>query len=193
MKKKILVINGHPNDESLCASLAVSYTKGAQQEGHEVKLVHLAQLSFDPILHKGYLKIQDLEPDLVETQKDILWAEHLVFVFPIWWGTIPALLKGFLDRVFLPGFAFKYHKNDSFWDKLLAGRTGRLILTTDAPWWWNAVVYWNPAIRMMKNAVLEFCGVKPVGVTQFDQVKNRKPEEIQKYLGKVFELGRKGG
>nr|WP_295902163.1 NAD(P)H-dependent oxidoreductase [uncultured Bdellovibrio sp.] len=191
MKKKILVINGHPNAESLCASLAANYAKGAEQAGHEIKLVHLSQLSFDPILHKGYLKIQDLEPDLIQAQKDILWAEHLVFVYPIWWSSLPALLKGFLDRVLLPGFAFKYHKTDPFWDKLLSGRTGRIILTTDAPWLWNLVMIWDPAVRTMKKGVLEFCGIKPVSVTQFDSIKNRKPEDIKKYLQKVFELGQK--
>ncbi|WP_374076095.1 NAD(P)H-dependent oxidoreductase [Bdellovibrio bacteriovorus] len=191
MKKKILVINGHPNDESLCASLALSYFQGAEQAGHEVKLTHLSRLSFDPILHKGYLKIQELEPDLVQAQKDILWADHLVFIYPIWWSSVPALLKGFLDRVLLPGFAFKYHKNDPFWDKLLKGRTGRIILTTDAPWFWNLMMNWDPAIRTMKKGVLEFCGIKPVGVTQYDSLKSRKPEDIKKYLQKTFELGRK--
>ena len=189
--KKILVINGHPNDESLNAHLAMKYSEGAQQAGHEVKLVHLSHLKFDPILHNGYQKIQELEPDLIQTQKDILWADHIVFVYPMWWGTVPALLKGFLDRTFLPGFAFKYRKNDPFWDRLLKGRSGRIILTTDAPWWWNLFVNWNPSIRMMKTTVLEFCGIKPVGVTQFDSLKTRKPEEIERYLNKTFTLGQR--
>lgn len=189
--KKILVINGHPNDESLNAQLATKYSEGALQAGHDVKVVHLSHLKFDPILHKGYQKIQELEPDLIQAQKDILWAEHIVFVYPMWWGTVPALLKGFLDRTFLPGFAFKYRKNDPFWDRLLKGRSGRIILTTDAPWWWNFFVNWNPSIRMMKTTVLEFCGIKPVGVTQFDSLKTRKPEEIEKYLKKTFALGQR--
>lgn len=189
--KKILVVNGHSNSETLCGALSRSYAQGAREAGHEVRLTHLSDLQFDPILHKGYLKIQELEPDLIQAQKDILWAEHLVFVYPIWWGTVPALLKGFLDRVLLPGFAFKYHAKDPLWDKLLKGRTGRLLLTTDAPWWWNLFVNGDPSIRMMKKTVLEFCGVKPVGVIQFDQIKNRKPEEIQKYLQKAKVLGQK--
>ncbi|WP_374034324.1 NAD(P)H-dependent oxidoreductase [Bdellovibrio bacteriovorus] len=190
--KKILILNGHPNEAALCGSLAQKYFDGAKDAGFDVKLVHLSRLQFDPILHKGYLQIQELEPDLVQIQKDILWSEHIVIVFPIWWGTVPALLKGFLDRVLLPGFAFKYHKNDPFWDRLLKGRTGRLIITTDAPWWWNKFVNWNPAIHMMKTTVLEFCGVKPVKVTQFDEVKNRKAPQIEAFLQKTYELGKKG-
>lgn len=105
---------------------------------------------------------------------------------------MPALLKGFFDRVFLPGFAFKYHKSDPWWDRLLAGRTGRLIITTDAPWWWNKFVLWDPAIRVLKKTILEFCGVKPVRVTQFDEIKNRKPQQIEAHLLKAHDLGAKG-
>ncbi|KHD88105.1 MAG: NADPH-quinone reductase [Bdellovibrio sp. ArHS] len=190
--KKILVINGHPNKEALGSEFARVYEAAAKAAGFDVKLMNIADLQFDPILHKGYLKIQELEPDLLQAQKDILWAEHIVITFPMWWGTIPALLKGFLDRTFLPGFAFKYHKNDPFWDRLLKGRTGRIIFTTDAPWWYNWIVNRDPAIRMMKTAVMEFCGIKPVGVTQFDNVKNRRPEEIKKFLQKVQDLGTRG-
>ncbi len=190
--KKILIINGHPNEQSLCGSLAEAYQQGAKATGHEVRLIHLSKLKFDPILHKGYLEIQELEEDLKLAQKDILWAQHLVFVYPIWWGSVPALLKGFLDRVLLPGFAFKYKKDSPWWDRLLKGRTGRLIITTDAPWWWNKFAYGDPAVRMMKEAVLEFCGVKSVKVTQFDVIKNRSREVIERHLSEVSKLGQRG-
>lgn len=190
--KKILIINGHPYQKSLCASLAESYLQGAKEGNYEVKMIHLSQLKFDPILHKGYLEIQELEEDLKSVQQDILWAQHLVFVYPIWWGSVPALLKGFLDRVFLPGFAFKYHKGSPWWDRLLKGRTGRLIITTDAPWWWNKFMYSDPAIKMMKKAVLEFCGVSSVKVTQLDEIKNKAPKDIELNLKKVYDLGKRG-
>lgn len=190
--KKILVINGHPNSESLCSFLAQEYAKGARESGFDVRLVQLADLKFDPVLHKGYLKIQELEPDLLQAQQDLLWAEHVVIVHPIWWGSVPALLKGFLDRVLLPGFAFKYHKGNPWWDRLLKGRTGRLIVTTDAPSWWNKFVLRDPVIRMMKNSVLEFCGIRPVKVTQLDQIKDRPKDVIRSYLKKVHELGKRG-
>lgn len=187
--KKILVINGHPNSESLNGALAEKYCSGASAAGHSTKLVHLGKLHFDPILHKGYQEIQKLEPDLEQAQRDILWADHIVIVFPMWWGTVPALLKGFLDRTLLPGFAFKYHNNSPFWDKLLKGRSGRIIFTTDAPSWWNFLVNRDPTIHMMKTAVLKFTGISPVGVTQFTEIKNRKPEVLKSYLEKVYKLG----
>lgn len=190
--KKILVLNGHPDEESLSAAFAEKYFEGATASGFDVKLIHLAKLSFDPILHKGYREIQELEPDLVQAQKDIHWAEHIVVIYPMWWGSVPALLKGFIDRVFLPGFAFRYHKSDPFWDRLLKGRTGHIIMTTDAPWWFNWIKYGDPQIRMMKKTVMQFSGITPVRVTQFDSIKSRKPADFQKYLQKVFKLGQQG-
>ena len=117
--KKILIINGHPDKESFCFSLAVSYKKGADLAGADCELVNLIDLNFNPILTYGYRKISELEPDLLEMQQEILAADHLVFVYPNWWSTFPALLKGFIDRVFLPNFAFKYREKGPLWNKLL--------------------------------------------------------------------------
>ncbi|ENO94605.1 hypothetical protein C662_00210 [Thauera sp. 28] len=110
MNKRILVVLGHPDNDSFCRAIADSYIDGAKAAGNEVQLISVGDLAFDPVLHKGYTAIQELEPDLVAGQAAITWAQHIVFVYPIWWGAMPALLKGFIDRVFLPGFAFKYRE-----------------------------------------------------------------------------------
>lgn len=189
MSKKILVILGHPDSESLCGALAESYAAGAREAGAEVREMRLGELQFDPILHKGYREIQELEPDLAEAQRAILWAEHIVWVYPTWWGTMPALMKGFLDRVFLPGFAFKYHPNSPWWDRLLKGRTGRMIVTMDAPTLYDTFAYWAGGRRTLKKAVLEFCGIKPVRTTTFGQVKFADEPKRKKWLAKVRDLG----
>ena len=111
MAQRILVILGHPSESSLCAGLAQSYIEGARAAGAEVRLLALGALTFDPLLHAGYRGEQALEPDLQAAQAQITWAEHLVWVYPTWWGAMPALLKGFIDRVFLPGFAFNPGSN----------------------------------------------------------------------------------
>jgi len=107
MGKRILVILGHPSSNSFCAALAERYAQSALRAGHEVRQLFLGRMDFDPVLREGYQQVQPLEADLRQAQADILWAEHLTLVYPIWWGGIPALLKGFFDRVFLPGFAFQ--------------------------------------------------------------------------------------
>lgn len=133
MSRRILIILGQPSSNSLCAALARTYADAARQSGAEVRLLELGKIAFDPILRHGYERIQPLEPDLRNAQADITWAQHLVWVYPIWWGSLPALLKGFLDRIFLPGFAFKYRVNSALWDRLLTGRSAELLVTMDSP------------------------------------------------------------
>jgi len=187
--KKVLLILGHPDKESFCGSLAESYRRGARRAGAEIDTINLADLNFDPILHRGYREIQELEPDLVRAQERIKWAEHLVFVYPTWWATMPALLKGFLDRTLLPGFAFKYRENSPFWDKYLTGRSARVITTMDAPAWYNFLIYGNAGQKAMKRATLQFCGIDPVRVTTIGQVKNLKKEQLENWLKKTEKLG----
>jgi putative NADPH-quinone reductase len=187
--KKILIINGHPEKGSFCAALAKSYQKGAQSIGAECKLVNLCELKFDPILHIGYRAQTELEPDLIQVQQDISAADHLVFVYPNWWGTYPALLKGFFDRVLIPGFAFKYHTNNPFWDKLLTGKTARLLVTMDTPPWYYNLGFGKPGHNSMKNCILGFCGVKPVKISVFSPIRSSTDKMREKYLTEAEKLG----
>jgi NAD(P)H dehydrogenase (quinone) len=193
MNNKTLIINGHPNKESFCFALAQSYKTGADAAGLSCKLINLIDLDFNPILTYGYSKISVLEPDLLQAQQDITDASHLVFVYPTWWGTYPALLKGFFDRVFLPGYAFKYRKDSPLWDKLLKGKTARLIVTMDAPKWYYYLVYRSPGHNSMKRSILEFCGIKPVRITSFGPIKSSDLAGREKWLKAVESLGASNG
>lgn len=188
--KKILIINGHPDKESFCFALAESYKKGADNNGDQCQLVHLVDLKFNPILTYGYRVVSELEPDLLKIQHDILQADHLVFVYPNWWATFPALLKGFIDRVFLPNFAFKYHEKGSLWDKLLKGKTARLIVTMDTPKWYYWLINRNAGHNAMKIGVLEFCGIKPVKISVFAPVKSADDLKRKKWIAEVEILGK---
>jgi NAD(P)H dehydrogenase (quinone) len=187
--KNILIINGHPDKQSFCFALAKSYKKGADAVGANCKLVNLIDLKFNPILAFGYRKISELEPDLVKVQEDILWANHLVFVYPNWWATMPALLKGFIDRTFLPGFAFKYRENSPFWDKLLKGKTARLLVTMDTPKWYYLFINRSAGHNAMKIGVLEFCGIKPVIVSVFTPIKSSNEVKRKQWLKDAEKLG----
>lgn len=189
MRKRVLVILGHPSEASLCGAIANAYLKGAQAAEHEVRFLSLGKLKFDPILRDGYNTIQALEPDLVAAQESIAWAEHIVFVYPIWWGSIPAILKGFFDRIFLPGFAFKFRKEALMVDGLLKHRTAHLIATMDTPPWYYRLVYRMPGHNQMKRTILEFCGIKPVTVTSYGPVKNSKASTREKWLANAYESG----
>lgn len=187
--KNILIINGHPNKESFCFELAKQYKAGADASGGDCKLINLIDLDFSPVLKYGYRKRTELEPDLVNIQKLIKAADHLVFVYPNWWGSQPALLKGFIDRVFLPNFAFSYRDNSLLWDKLLTGKSARLIVTMDTPTWYYKLIYKSPGHNAMKKGVLGFCGVKPVKITSFSPVKSAIRSKRQLWLKQVEQLG----
>jgi len=189
--KRILIINGNPDKKSFCFDLSESYKKGAELTGAECKLVNLTDLNFNPILKHGYRERTELEPDLLNIQQDILNSDHLVFVYPTWWATYPALLKGFFDRVFLPKFAFKYRENSLLWDKLLKGKSARLIVTMDTPKWYYSLIYKNPGHNSMKKGILEFCGIKPVRITSFGPIKSSNDTKRHQWINKVYKLGQK--
>lgn len=191
MHKKIVIINGHPNKESFNFGLASSYKKGAEKSLAEVKEIVIADLDFNPNLEFGYQKRMELEPDLQDAWEKIKWADHLVWIHPVWWGGLPAITKGFIDRLFLPGFAFQPKENSVWWDKLLSGKTAHIITTLDQPSWYYWLVYSKPSVNQLKKATLEFCGVKPVRVTYFGIVKTANETLKTKWLEKAEALGEK--
>lgn len=188
--KKILIINGHPKKDSFCNSLCDVYKTSAKAAGHDVVLLNLYELEFNLNLQYGYSKQNTIAPDIQFAQEKIKWAEHIVIVHPVWWGSVPALLKGFFDSALLPGFAFKYREDSLFWDKLLSGRTGRVIYTSDTPIWFYKYFYSAPSVNMVKKRVLGFCGIGPVKVTGIGPVRKSKLEFRQKWIEKVEQLGK---
>lgn len=191
--KKILIINGHPNKNSFCNSLCEVYKASATAAGNEVILLNLYELEFNLNLQYGYSRQNVIEPDIQFAQEKIIWAEHIVIVHPVWWGSVPAILKGFFDTALLPGFAFKYKEEGVFWDKLLKGRTARIIYTTDTPVWFYKYFYKAPSVNMVKNRVLDFCGVAPVKVTGIGPIRKSKMEFRQKWIDKIEQLGKNAG
>ena len=189
MPKRILVILGQPQRQSFGAALAQAYAEGARASGAEVRELFLGDLKFDPAGAMNHSSPPALETDLVMAQETIKWAEHLVFVYPIWWGTIPALLKGFIERVFLTGFAVNFHDNSPLWDKLLTGRSAHLIVTLNTPSWIYRWVYGRPGHNTMKKTILEFCGIKPVRITEVGPMRNSTDAKRKQWMAQVRALG----
>ncbi|MCB9495358.1 MAG: NAD(P)H-dependent oxidoreductase [Fibrobacteria bacterium] len=186
---RILILDGHPDETSLGRALSRAYQEGARASGAETRHVALANLDFDPILRGGFHSKNALEPDLVQAQQDILWAEHIVWVHPVWWSNIPALMKGFVDRVFLPGYAFSYSGASPFPRQLLKGRSSRIIYTQDAPNWYYRWFIGRPSVRSMASGVLKFCGISPVRLTDIGPVRRSSEEKRAEWLRKVERLG----
>ncbi|MCX8531436.1 NAD(P)H-dependent oxidoreductase [Chryseobacterium luquanense] len=189
--KKIVVINGHPNKDSFNFGIAQAYKEAAEESGAEVREIVIADLNFDPNLKFGYQKRTELEPDLLQAWETIKWADHLVWVHPVWWGGLPSITKGFIDRLFLPGFAFQYRENSIFWDKLLKGKSARIITTLDQPGWIYRLLFGRPSVNQLKKSTLQFCGINPVKVTYIGVIKTSDEKMRAKWLNKVRILGHK--
>lgn len=186
---KIVIINGNPKPKSLCGSLSETYRDAAIKSGSEVQYFSLGAMQFDPVLRQGYEKRQDFEPDLQVAIDAILWADHIVLFFPTWWGGLPAVLKGFIDRTFLPSITFKYHKNDPFWDRLLVGKSAHCFILMDTPRWYFSFIYGDPIHKQIKRTILEFCGVKPVKLTTFANVRGASAQKKAKWHEMVRKFG----
>jgi NAD(P)H dehydrogenase (quinone) len=189
--KKILIIHGHPVKETFIDCLKDSYKDAAQKTGAEIREIVLRDLNFEINFKEGYRGNQALESDLTKAQEDILWADHLVFFYPNWWGTYPALLKGFIDRAFLPGFAFKYRKSGQLPEQLLRGKTARLVVTMDTPVWYYYLVQKAPGHHSMRKAILEFCGIQPVRISSLGPMRSSSDKQRNKWISQMRHLGKK--
>lgn len=196
MTARILVIIGTPLPDTLTHSLAAAYTAAARAGGAEVRVIDLAS---DPIpdhpRHRDELRAprtdadRPLAPEVARYLDDVRWADHLVMIHPQWWGTVPAALKSFIDRVFLSGAAFRYREKSPLSDKLLAGRTARIVMTMDSPRLWNRLVYRNAAETSLTRATLGYCGVRTVGVTRFTPVRFSDAPARERWIARMSALG----
>lgn len=189
--KKILILLAHTDKDSFSGALADAYERVATSVGHDVVRRNIGDLTFDPILHKGYKEIQALEPDLVELQECFKNADHIVIVYPNWWNTMPAILKGLFDRFWLPGFAFNFDKTTHKIVQHLKGKTARVIIAagTHSPFetWWKFGDYTNE----IQYGILDFAGIK-AKVSAFGPCERVNDACRAKWIQKIERLAGKG-
>jgi len=186
--KRIFVMNGHPAQTSLSRSFAEAYIETAQEAGHDVRAKHLCDMDFDAN-HEvgGYASNKPLEPILEEVLSDLEWCEHLVLCAPMWWGSVPAKLKGLFDRAFVPGRTFSTRETTPLGlpKPLLTGRTARVILTADTPGYFLALAYGNAIKRQIKGQILGFVGFKPVRFLYAAPASDPSPEQVKGWIAQV--------
>lgn len=192
MAKKILLILGHPSENSFCNALLDAYKKGAESAGAICKTIYISRLNFNVNLSDGYKtgEAMQLEEDLIAAQQLIQWADHVVLVYPNWWGFMPAITKGFIDRVFLPGFAFKHHSGKIFPEKLLKGKSMRLLVTMDTPKWWFYLIYRASQYQILKDIVFGYVGFDPIRFSTFGFIRRSTDKLRNNWLKKVEHLGK---
>lgn len=189
---RITIIIGHARRDTFCEALGDAYRDGARAVGHEVEFFALARMRFDPILHDGFHAEQPLEPALQDAQTAIGWADHLVWIWPLWMGTMPAIQKGFIERVFQPGFAFpKEEQPNPLTAKLLKGRSARLIVTMGMPAMAYRLWYGAHAVKMMRRNILGFVGIGPVRTTLYGMIDAVDDAKRKRWLSETERLGKR--
>jgi putative NADPH-quinone reductase len=191
MTKRITIIQGHPDSSSrhFGHALADEYANGARDSGFDVRKVDVAQLEFPILRSKEEFEKGALPAALREAADAIAWADHLVIVYPLWLGSMPALLKGFFEQVFRPGVAFEYQSGGKMPKKLFAGKTARVIVTMGMPAILYRWFFFAHSLRSLQRNILKFCGISPVKATLIGHVEGLRPEQRTTWVDNVRRLG----
>ncbi len=190
MPRRIVIIQGHPDatESHLDHALADAYAEGARSAGHEVRHINVAELEF-PLLHSQREWGEEEPPAAIRTvQETVRWADHLVIVYPLWLGTLPALLKGFLEQLFRPGFAFGV-EGGAIGRKLLTGKSARIIVTMGMPALFYRWYFRAHSLKSLERNILHFVGIGPVHASLFGLVQGASDAKRAHWLEQVRRLG----
>ena len=192
MKKRIAIIQGHPDtrDGHYCHALAEAYASGARGEGHEVQFINVAQLEFPLLRTQEQFRNESPPTEIRDAQSTIRWADHLVFVYPLWLGTLPALLKGFLEQTFRDGFAVQFAPDGRGWKRLLKGKSARIVVTMGMPAMVYRVYFGAHGLKSLERSILAFAGIGPIRENLIGTVDQRTTESRGRWLIKMQSLGR---
>lgn len=187
---KIAIVVGHPQRDSFCGALGEAYRSGAQSAGHDAKLFVLGRMNFDSVLREGYRKLQPLEPDLAAAREAFVACDHVVFVFPLWCGDMPAIMKGFIERLLQPDLMkIQEAKSKASW-KVFRNKSARVIMTMGMPgliyrWWFGA-----HALKLLKRNILKFIGIAPVRATIHGMIEAVSDDRRRQWLREAEAMGR---
>ena len=190
-QKRILVLNGHPGARSLSQHFTTLYAQAARAAGAEVRLHELSQMDFDMDFGQGnYSQFKPLEPVLEGFLSDLEWADHFVVATPMWWGGLPAKLKGLFDRSFIPGRTFNTKVTKmGMPTPVLTGKTARVIMTSDTPAWFERLIYRRAIMHQITKQILAFVGIKPTRYTYFSGASDATEQQVKGWSATVTALG----
>jgi putative NADPH-quinone reductase len=193
MARKIVIIDGHPDSspERLCHALATAYAEGAIKNNHQVRRIDVANLDIPILRTKAEFENGPIPAGVESAQESIRWADHIVIVYPLWLGTMPALLKAFLEQAIRPGFAFE--AGSKGWPKkLLANRSARVVITMGMPALWYRWYFLAHSLRSLERNILKFCGISPIRESIFGMVEAVPDARRDAWINKMSALGHAG-
>ena len=193
MRKRILIIQGHPSPGGghLAQAIAQAYAAGAEAGGHEVRHAVVAKLGFPLLRTKEDWEHGAPRPEIEPVREDVAWAEHIMIVFPLWLGGMPALLKGFFEQLFRPGLAGTRIEDYTPLSRPLAGRSARIVVTMGMPaaiyrWYFRA-----HGLKLLKRNILGFVGLRPIRATVIGSVESMGERRRAAWLRRLQALGRR--
>lgn len=195
--KHVVILQGHPDPAGghLCHALADAYAAGAISKGYAVTTVTPATLDF-PLLRTQRDWVEGKTPDdLKDVQTHILDADHLLIVYPLWLGTMPALLKGFLEQVFRPALAAATPGTEATFGefhKLMTGTSCRVVITMGMPAAAYKYFFFAHSLKNLERNILKFIGIKPIRSSLFGMVDAASPEKRKRWLDEMHRLGERG-
>lgn len=192
--KHIAIIQGHPDPggNHFCHALAEAYIKGAKSSGHDVEVIDIAQIDF-PILRVPREFEHDETPEAIkQAQRIIQSAQHLVIIYPLWLGTLPAYLQAFFEQTFRPGFAALKGDEGKTWKKLLTGRTAHIVVTMGMPAFAYRWYFFAHSLKCLERNILGFCGIKTTKETLIGMVESIGDKERKQWLEKMEQFGGEG-
>ena len=189
---KIAIIVGTSLKDSYCEALGRAYLRGAESGGHNAKLFILGDMQFDAILREGYRREQPLEPDLLSARAAFAAADHVVFVFPLWCGDMPAIMKGFIERMLQPDLLAFQKAGGGARAKIYTNKSARIIMTMGMPGWFYRWYYGAHALKLIKRNILHFVGITPVRSTIFGMIEAVGDEKRRTWLREVEAMGHAG-
>ena len=194
MVRQISIIQGHPDAtaQHFCHALANAYIKGAQSNGHEVRLIDVASMDFPVLRSKEDFENGTLSEPIKLAQDTIHWSNHLVIVYPLWLGTMPALLKAFFEQVLRPDFAFEYSKSGRMPKKRLTGKSARIIVTMGMPAFIYRWFFFAHGVKTLERNILAFCGINPIKTSLIGSIENQNEAQRLKWLDEIQRLGEAG-
>lgn len=186
---KIAIIVGNPMRDSFSAALGEAYRRGAESGGHQAELFLLGGMNFDAILREGYRREQPLEPDLATAREAVTASDHVVFVFPLWCGDMPAILKGFFERILQPDLLRIQKSGGKASWKIFEGRSARVIMTMGMPGWFYRFYYGAHALKLLRRNILGLVGISPVRSTIYGMIEAVGDDKRKQWLREVEALG----
>ncbi|MCW3837886.1 NAD(P)H-dependent oxidoreductase [Sphingomonas canadensis] len=191
MPRKIALIDAHPDPDParFVHALAVAYAEGAEAGGHAVRRIDLARLDFPLLRSPADWKTGTPVADIIAAQEVIAWADHIVILYPLWLGDMPALLKGFLEQVARPGYAIAA---DAAMKPVLKGKSARVVVTMGMPGLVYRIWFRAHSLLSLKRNILEFVGIRPVRTTVFGLVEGSSAETRAGWVARMRAMGRRG-